>query len=222
VRHLIVFDVDGTLTRTNEADGRCFAQAISEQLRAEIDTDWSSYRLVTDPGIAVECFERHVGRPPRPEELAALRARYLSLLAEHGPYTEIPGASALLRHLRGQSGAAVAIATGAWHDCALLKLAGAGIAVDGIPMASADDSPARAEILLLAARRAGGAFDRITYVGDGVWDVPAARAAGFEFLGVSGDSDGRRLKAAGATRILPDFRDVDRLLRLVDLPTTRG
>jgi phosphoglycolate phosphatase-like HAD superfamily hydrolase len=217
VRHLIVFDVDGTLTRTNEADGRCFAHAISDILGAEIDTDWSSYRLVTDPGIAVECFERHLGRAPAPGELADLRARYLALLLRHTPYAEIPGAGALLRHLRGRTDTACAIATGAWRDCAVLKLEGAGIPFGGLPLASGDDSPARGEILRLAARRAGNAFDRITYVGDGVWDVPAARAAGFDFLGISCDGDADRLKAAGAAKVLADFRAMDRFLSLVGL-----
>lgn len=215
VRHLIVFDVDGTLTRTNAADGRCFAQAVSELIGAPIDTDWASYRFVTDPGIAAEAVERRLGRAPWPAELAALRARYLSLLEAEGPYAEIPGAVALLRRLRGRQDIALAIATGAWRDCALLKLDWAAIPVDGLPMATADDAFAREEILRLAARRAGGRFDRITCVGDAVWDVAAARALGAAFVGISCDGDATKLKAAGAGQVLPDFRDVDRFLDAV-------
>ena len=63
MRHLVMFDVDGTLTQSMDADGRCYAQAMAEHLGMEIDTDWSTYRHATDPGIAHELFAR-AGRPP--------------------------------------------------------------------------------------------------------------------------------------------------------------
>jgi beta-phosphoglucomutase-like phosphatase (HAD superfamily) len=47
--------------------------------------------------------------------------------------------------------------------------------------------------------------------------VPAARAAGFDFLGISCDGDADRLKAAGAAKVLADFRAMDRFLSLVGL-----
>jgi len=176
-----------------------------------VDTDWASYRFVTDPGIAAEAIERRRGRPPAPHELAALRARFLALLAEES-YAEVPGAAALLRALRGRRDIALAIATGAWRQSALLKLARARVPVDGLPMATADDAVSREEILRIAARRAGGPFDRTTSVGDAVWDVAAARVLGARFVGISCDNDPGKLAAAGATRILPDLRDMDRFL----------
>jgi phosphoglycolate phosphatase-like HAD superfamily hydrolase len=212
MRHLLVFDVDGTLTRTMAADTRCYAQALFERLRTPIDTDWASYRFVTDPGIAAEAFERCLGRPPAPHELDAVRARFLALLAAQDGYDEVPGAAALLQRLRLRRDVFLAIATGAWSDSALLKLRRAGIAVDGLPMATGDDASAREEILRLAILRAGRPFDRVTYVGDGVWDVAATRALGIGFVGISCDGDATALRAAGAVHVLPDLRDADRLL----------
>lgn len=46
----------------------------------------------------------------------------------------------------------------------------------------------------------------MTYVGDAPWDVAAARAAGFRFIGIAGGSGERRaLESAGAKVILSDF-----------------
>jgi phosphoglycolate phosphatase-like HAD superfamily hydrolase len=217
VRHLVVFDVDGTLTRTMGIDGRCYAQALGEHLGAPIDTEWGRYRLVTDPGIAAEAFERRHRRAPRAEEMRAIRDRFLSLLrATEEPVREVPGAAALLRNLRARVNVATAIATGAWSDSALWKLRRAGIPVDGLPIATGDDAPSREEILRIAMRRAGP-FDRVTYVGDGPWDVAASRAAGVGFVGVACDGGAERLKAAGASTVLSDLRDTDRFLAAVGL-----
>jgi beta-phosphoglucomutase-like phosphatase (HAD superfamily) len=217
VRHLVVFDVDGTLTQTMGIDGRCYAQALGEHLGAPIDTEWGRYRLVTDPGIAAEAFERRHGRAPRADEMVAIRERFLSLLrATEEPVREVPGAAALLRKLRGRADVAAAIATGAWSDSALWKLHRAGIPVDGLVIATGDDAPSREEILRIAMRRAEP-FARATYVGDGPWDVAASRATGIGFVGIACDGGAERLNAAGASTVLPDLRDKDRFLKAVGL-----
>lgn len=217
MRHLLVFDVDGTLTRTNGIDGRCYARALAEWLGAPVDTEWSRYRLVTDPGIAAEAFERRHGRVPGAEEMAALRERFLSLLrATEEPVREVPGAAALLRELRGRADVATAIATGAWSDSAIWKLRRAGIAADGLAIATGDDALSREEILRIAMQRAEP-FGRATYVGDGPWDVAASRAAGVAFVGVACEGGAGRLWAAGASTVLPDLRHTERFLTAAGL-----
>ncbi|HEX5139162.1 MAG TPA: HAD family hydrolase [Planctomycetota bacterium] len=217
MRHLVVFDVDGTLTRTVEVDGRCYAQALGEELGAPVETDWSRYRSATDTGIAAEAFERRHGRRPRAEEMAALRRRFLRLLRSSGEAVrEVPGAAALLRALRARPDVAVAVATGCWRASAHWKLRRAGIPVEGVPIATADDAPAREEILRTAMRRAGR-FGRATYVGDRPWDLVASRAAGLAFVGIECDGDGQPLRAAGASVLLPDFRDLPGFLAALGL-----
>ena len=58
MHHLVMFDVDGTLTQSTAADRSCYAQALSQHLDLQVDTDWSTYRHITDSGIAQELFER--------------------------------------------------------------------------------------------------------------------------------------------------------------------
>jgi beta-phosphoglucomutase-like phosphatase (HAD superfamily) len=72
---LIMFDIDGTLTATNDVDTECYARAMSEHLGVSVDSEWSRYRHVTDSGIAGELLERH-GRPQI--ELDVVRARFVS------------------------------------------------------------------------------------------------------------------------------------------------
>ena len=43
------------------------------------------------------------------------------------------------------------------------------------------------------------------YLGDGLWDLKAARELEFDFIGIGPEAD--RLLAAGANAVFPDFRD---------------
>jgi FMN phosphatase YigB (HAD superfamily) len=78
----------------------------------------------------------------------------------------------------------VAYATGGWGASALLKLSLAGFPVNDVPLASSDDHHERPQILLRALRQLNGAFDTITYYGDGHWDAVAAKELGWNFVAV--------------------------------------
>jgi phosphoglycolate phosphatase-like HAD superfamily hydrolase len=218
---LIVFDVDGTLARTTRVDALCYIRTVAEQLAVEVDTNWSAYRHVTDAGILSEILKRN-RIAETPARVAAVHERFLNLLsaalqADPGFCREVPGASALLQHLRELPGVCIAIATGSWAESARLKLAHASIGIEHLPLASSDDSPSREEILRLACKRAavlsGTPFDSMTYLGDAPWDVSAARALGCGFIGIACDGDAGQLRAAGSSLILRDFTDRDAVLK---------
>src|SRR5687767_6645949 len=123
-RHLIVFDIDGTLTRTNDVDAECYVRAMSEYLGTTIDDNWSCYRHVTDSGIASELFNRH----QRPQsEMTAVRQQFISLLvqslaADADCCREVGGAADFLRRLRGVPDVVLGLATGSWAESAHAKL----------------------------------------------------------------------------------------------------
>ena len=49
--HLVVFDIDGTLTNTNLEDGECYWRALCEVLGFSSEQpQWSEFRHVTDVG----------------------------------------------------------------------------------------------------------------------------------------------------------------------------
>ena len=51
--------------------------------------------------------------------------------------------------------------------------------------------------------------DGVVYVGDGVWDLRAARRLGHGFVGVGGDRGRERLVREGASVVLRDFTDLE-------------
>ena len=62
--HLIIFDIDGTLTETMKIDEECFVRSFKEVFGfADIDTDWSHYPHTTDSSIFHEFYVSRRGRP---------------------------------------------------------------------------------------------------------------------------------------------------------------
>ncbi len=113
-----------------------------------------------------------------------------------------------------------AIATGAWRESALIKIHCAGLAIDGLPLTTTEDAPQREVILEIAADRARALYElpeatECVLVGDGVWDVRAARRVGFAFIGVGAGEEARKLSAAGASLVIGDYTDVDQVLTLL-------
>jgi len=79
---------------------------------------------------------------------------------------EIPGAAAFLAAVRAAQDWSVAIATGNFQSMAELKLARGKIPWQGVPIATADDSISRADLIRIATSRASeqygiGAFSRM-------------------------------------------------------------
>jgi phosphoglycolate phosphatase-like HAD superfamily hydrolase len=71
--HLVVFDIDGTLTDTNLVDGECYWRAVREVLGLSGERpDWSDFHHVTDVGIAAELCARHLGRQLSSPEIEAI------------------------------------------------------------------------------------------------------------------------------------------------------
>lgn len=210
--HLILFDIDGTLTLTNDVDARCYGQAMSEHLGFAIDNDWSHYRHVTDSGIAAELLDRH--QLPA-SQLPAVRDRFVALLAQAlaadpNCCRQVSGADNFLRRLREMPGTVVGMATGGWAPSALAKLRHAGIDPSGLAFASADDAEARTEIMAVCHQRAlrlAGVerFAAVTYIGDGLWDAEAARALGWRFIGIGFGEQAEQLRAAGACQVFSGF-----------------
>ena len=211
--HLVVFDVDGTLTRTNDVDEVCYVAAVSEVLSIpDVDNDWTHYLHVTDSGILRQVVQSSLGRNVLPMEMdrvcQCFHRRLEDAFREPDSCLPVDGGPAMLRQLAERSDLAVAIATGGWESTARLKLDRAGYDIRGIPLASSSDADAREEILRIAERRArdrhgAPGFETITYVGDGVWDARAAASLGWRFLGVGKQPD--LLRREGAIAVIDHY-----------------
>jgi len=225
--NLAIFDIDGTLTNTNNVDEDCFVKALAESHNIDdIVTDWATYPHTTDSGITEHIFQERFNRCPEEAELSKFKNCFVSMLSEYyqsdsASFAEITGASAALAMLKQDSDWAVAIATGCWQESALLKLKAANIALSDIPAAYAEDGLSREDILKAAVSRAGvqyrqKSFEKIVSIGDGIWDVRAAGRLNFAFLGIGAGEAARRLRRAGARDVIEDFSDYDQLLKFLN------
>ena len=192
----IVFDIDGTLVDSNDADGELFVEAVKRILGlGDIRSDWTTYRHVTDQGVLSEIMQDH-GIPLQPELFEATKREFISLLDAHlennGPFREIPGAVSYVSRLNASQAHYVAYATGGWHESALLKLESAGFPVDGLRIATSSEFEDRESIMRAALSGPAESFESVTYYGDGVWDRSAAENLGWQFVPVGGALDGLR------------------------------
>ena len=71
--NLVLFDIDGTLARTNAVSSECFVEAMAQALQVtEVNTDLSTYKNVTERGCFDEIMASHKGRPGTEDELEEL------------------------------------------------------------------------------------------------------------------------------------------------------
>ena len=140
--HLVMFDIDGTLTETVKVDDECFVRSLTEVCGfTDIETDWSRYQHTTDSGIFVEIHEARTGRPPSAAEISHFRLHFVDLLVQassESAFAPIQGASRLLSGLACSAEHRVSLSTGGWRDSARLKMASAGMCFDDHPTASAE------------------------------------------------------------------------------------
>lgn len=221
---LAVFDIDGTLTETNSVDSHCFVQAMADAHSVVgMSTNWGAYAHTTDSFITREVLSERFARPPDDEEVSRFQTRFVRLLeerrAEDGSlFAEIGGASEAVGRLGREPGWAVAVASGCWRGSGMMKLRAAGLELGDAPAAFAEDGLSREDILLAAVARSREFygrenFERVVSLGDGLWDARAARNLGFPFVGVARGARAKRLRRAGASHVLEDFKDYGRLMR---------
>jgi beta-phosphoglucomutase-like phosphatase (HAD superfamily) len=213
---IALFDIDGTLTASNEIDSLCRAEAFQDVFGFPLNTNWNDYEHTTDRGIAIQALREH-GRQPTEHDLSLDRARCIQLLTERMiELHEIPGAGSFLNELLAHDWR-IALCTGAWGASARLKLARAGLPTD-LPLASCDDDISREAILQRGIELAGGADDVIVSFGDAPWDVRAAANLGLPFIGIGEGAE--MLRRSGAAEAFADYLDSAALFAAIERVTT--
>jgi phosphoglycolate phosphatase-like HAD superfamily hydrolase len=212
---IALFDIDGTLTASNEIDSECRADAFRDVFGFDLDRNWDAYEHTTDRGIATQALREH-GREATEHDLSLDRARCVQLLTERmTELDEIPGAGAFLAALLARDWR-IALCTGAWGDSARLKLARAGLPID-LPLASCDDDISREGILKRGiALVDGGPHDVVVSFGDAPWDVRAAGHLHLPFIGIACGLRSEELRRSGAAEVIEDYRDAAAVFSAID------
>lgn len=222
---LVMFDIDGTLTASNDLDDLAFVQTVQDIFGiANVSEDWATYTHVTDACILREICEQQLGRLPDPNEIALFQKQLLQRLAQgavrEGGVFPIAGADALLKRLQASPEYQICYAGGAWTASVQFKLQSAELPFAEIPYAFADDHDSREGICQIALDRAQTTyqqtFTHVIYVGDGIWDVRASKNLGYPFIGIASGETAQQLKAEGAKVVLPHYEDLQRFWDTLD------
>lgn len=219
--NLVVFDLDGTLTDTTHVDEHAIVGALQDVLGiTDLSTDWNTYMHSTDAGIVHEVISAHRGGVAE-EDLDSVQTQFFENMenfytSSPGLFQPIPGAPDVLERL-AHLGMATAIATGSWRESALFKLRVGGIRHAGVPLASSNDDHSRSAIIktaILRAQQQHGVevFERITYVGDGMWDARASRNLGIRFVGVARNGHADTMRRAGVEEVVADLTGIESVL----------
>jgi HAD superfamily hydrolase (TIGR01509 family) len=200
----VLFDVDGTLADTNYLHTIAWSRALRDA------GEWAPmnaiHRLI---GMGGDQLVPELLGHSSPNATEARPRRYKELMGDVRIY---PRAHDLLWRIHDE-GLAVVLATSAPQDelAPLLELLGADAAIDATTTADDIKSSKPSPEVFLSAMRVGNIDpERACAVGDSIWDIQAARAAGIGCIGVeTGGFSHHELGEAGALRV---YRDVQEML----------
>jgi len=183
----IILDIDGTLIDSMGVDPRLYFSSIERVLGPVSLRDLNDYDHVTDSGILGQVLEDN-GFSGAGELAASVKSVFMKGLNSHiednGSFPVIDGALEFVERIRRLNDTRIAIATGCWRESALLKLQTSGFDIEGIPVATSDDSPSRVEIMRSALEMTGADSGGVTYFGDAEWDERACHNLGWNFVAV--------------------------------------
>jgi len=181
-----MFDIDGTLIESCDFDADCFSEAIKNVTGHELNTDWTSYKNITDAGILDEFIIQHDLTDQRDLIHQNVKESFVQLVQAHleeSPAREVDGAIDFLRQLQLRTDVEVAIATGGWEETARIKLQSAGFNISGLAFASSSDAIERTKVMQVSESRCCNTqFISKTYFGDGVWDKKASENLSYNFV----------------------------------------
>jgi phosphoglycolate phosphatase-like HAD superfamily hydrolase len=208
-----MFDIDGTLIKSNDFDSECFVYAVEDVLRITIDDDWSKYKNSTDAGILDEIIIQHQLQQKRDLIHSSVKIKFFEFIAKHldtHQVLQVKGAMQFISKLRAINNVVITIATGGWKEAAEMKLKSAGIDISGIPIATSSDHYSRTEIMKLSEIKGGhNKYESKTYFGDAVWDKQAAEELGYNFILVGNKTC--------HNQTISDFSSVDDALNYIGL-----
>ncbi len=202
----VVLDVDGTLMDTNYLHTEAWARAF-EEVGHRIPRAWLHKQIGKGSSLLIREF---VEDEETEERINELHSEIYAELQEYGH--PLPGAKELISSLR-ERGYEVWFVTSAKdeeleHHMQELE---AESGISGVVNSSAVENPKPApDIFELALQKADASPDETVAVGDAVWDVEAADAAGIRTVAVltGGAFSRQELEEAGAVAVYEDCAEL--------------
>lgn len=222
---LAIFDIDGTLTKTNKIDHICYINTVQKFIDKSFKTfEAETFKHFTDSSIIVELYERFLGRSPSLEEEESFKRYYFQSLEdrlEDSPqyFQFIEGAPEILHSFSGEW--AIALATGCWVESAKIKLKGGGVDIRNYPLATASDAITRQDVMRTAVERSKVLhkvqnFEHVVYIGDGLWDRQSCADLKMPFVGIDAENYALQTGALGDFHLLANYTDSKRVFELLE------
>ena len=225
---LAIFDIDGTLVRSEGAGLRAMQETGAHLFGDAFSLEGVAVggrldRLIFEDGL------QRSGRedPDRHHDLfRATYGTFLQRRLEEVPVSALPGAVGLLDALADVLTCTLGLITGNYPETGRMKLEAAGIDPARFAVATWGTDAADRRALAVAAgaawlARPGKGHDpaSITLVGDTTHDVDSARAAGYRSIAVTtGAHDASSLAEAGPDLLVEDLADTEALVRWITGP----
>jgi phosphoglycolate phosphatase-like HAD superfamily hydrolase len=225
---VVLFDIDGTLLRTNGAGRRAVNRAIHD-IYGTHPTDAHEFDGKTDPQIVRELM-RLAGAADDSidDRLSDALARYLELLhvelgsADHSGMT-YPGVGALLDVLERRDDVLIGLLTGNIHGGAMAKLNAVGLGTDRFKIgAFGSDHASRPELPAIARSRAVALLGHdvdgrdVIVIGDTPADMSCGLGIGARAIGVAtGRYTIGDLAACAPHAVFADLSDTAAVMRAI-------
>lgn len=215
----VIFDIDGTLTRTNYIDELCLDKTYMHFLeKKQADFVSESFSNV-DSEISTGLYIQKHGKKPNQAFFDEMIYFFLKQLQNHyssNPeyFLSVPGANNILKSLFSDPHFGIGIATGGWRLTAKYKLEKAGIDYKNYPISSAEDSLSREGIIqntINKLKEKHGEPDKIIYVGDGEWDLRASKNLNIKFVGIDAENNTQKQIVLGKHLMLSSYNEINKL-----------
>jgi phosphoglycolate phosphatase len=223
MKKLLLFDIDGTLLRAEDATRNALNRAFLKLFDIEETLADISFLGRTDPELFQEASLKLRGRKLEDSEYVALVQQYLKLLPEELQkcvFRLMPGVPELLKELSARKNVLLGLETGNLEPSAYMKLKKGNIAQYFSFGGFGSDSADRTELVRRAIARSSNFHsgnllgDNIYVIGDSPYDIAAGKACGANTIAVgTGTVSKAKLLAEMPALLLADLSDTKLVLR---------
>ena len=225
--NIILFDIDGTLTRSGGAGRKIFDRVFARLYQEKEISEGMDFSGKTDPMIIQEIFKTRFNSLPNDSELIRVKKAYLKIIEDEvrsvRPYQPVEGVTDLLKTLSANDHILLGLATGNFRESAFLKLQSAGLRKFFTFGGFGSDSPNRAELTHLGIERGKKLipfhhkFEKVFVVGDTPHDVEAGQEAGAITIAMlTGSTKKDAFLKRTPDHILEGYQPVESFLHIVN------
>ncbi len=223
-KNLIVFDIDDTLTKSENQHQQSYVDAMLHFGISEINKNWKTYKNMTDSYILKKNYEANFKKDFNNSFIPEFEIKMAELFLALPKTKEINGAGKVVDFFMRETDYAICFATGSLLKPALIKLEQANINFVPNLVEASNNFYTREEIVSSAIQKAKTyfsvkEFENIISVGDGIWDLRTAKNLGTYFLGIRDknlqDFQEENIKSHISDWINFDFNEIQTQLEII-------